>query len=369
MDDKTNNRHSIVIIVVFAIIIGGLSVLNIIMSPPDILMSERRVRERIPDLSFESITSGDFMAGFEEYAADRFPFRDGFRALHAATVFGVFLQTDNDSIYFDSHGIGSFQAIDTQSVELMAAKINAVADGLGDLNIFYAFIPDKSIYAERTMPGFDYVLTQQLLGEKLGQFTFIPLVDVLTADSFYRTDLHWCQVSIGDVATALGIAMGVEIDFEQFIRQYAGQFRGGYAGQFALPVRSESLYYLYNPHIRAFYMNMGTRAFEEGVVYDLDMFHGFDPYDIFLRGAQPLIVLENENATSNRALYIFRDSFASSLAPILASAYARVTLVDFRFIDLRTLHTLIDFTEGADVLFLYSAGILNNSDMLMIPVN
>ena len=365
------NRFSLVIIAVFAIIIGGLSIINILMSPPDILISERRVRERRPTLSFATFASGDFMTSFEAYAADSFPFRDGFRALHAATVYGAFLQTDKDGVYFDSHGIGSFEAVNKQSVMLLADKIMEISRPLEELNIFYSFIPDKSIYADRVMPGFDYKLTENIFRERLNpnEFIFIPLVDALDADSFYRTDLHWCQISIGDAVYTIGETMGAEIDFQQFSRLYAGQFRGGYAGQFALPVRSESLYFLYNPNIRAFYMNMGTRQFEEGPVYDLEMFYGIDPYDIFLRGAQPLVVLENINATSDRELYIFRDSFSSSLAPILASAYFRVTLIDLRFIDLRTMNQLIDFEPGSDVLFLFSSGILNNSDMLLIQLN
>jgi len=370
MDEMKNKRYSLVIILVFAAIIGGLPILNILISPPDILISERRVRERRPNFSFESFVQGDFMTDFEPYAADRFPFRDRFRALHAATVFGVFLQTDKNGVYFDTNGLGSFEAVNEQSAGLLADKIVAISDGFGELNIFYAFIPDKSIYADRVMPGFDYRLTERILRDRLisDEFTFIPLVGALDSDSFYRTDLHWCQVSIGDAAYVFGEAMGVEIDFQQFSKQYAGQFRGGYAGQFAFPVRSESLYFLYNPDIKAFYMNMGTRVFEEGPVYDLEMFYGIDPYDIFLRGAQPLIMLENRNATSDRALYIFRDSFASNLAPILASAYSRVTLIDLRFIDLRTVHQLIDFESGSDLLFLFSSGILNNSDMLLVPL-
>jgi len=351
-----------IVILTFVLFIGGFSVLNIVWQAPTILTSERRVRERRPNFSFDSVTSGNFMAGFEAYAADRFPFRDGFRAVHAATVFGAFLQTDNDGIYFDSHGIGSFSAIDTDSVKLLADKINFVASELDSLNIFYAIIPDKSVYADRAMPGFDYALATYILPN----VNYISLLDALSADSFYRTDLHWCQANITEVVNALAVAMDFEIYLEKFSQQLAGFFRGGYAGQFAIPVRIEPIYFMENPHIRAFYMNMATRELEEGPVYDLKLLHGIDPYDIFLRGAQPLIVLENENAATDRSLYIFRDSFASSLAPILAGAYSRVMLIDFRFIDLHVVQQLIDFTPGADALFLYSSGILNNADMLLI---
>jgi len=341
------------VVVVFLGIIYGLAVLNLFWDAPALLVSERRMREQLPKFSF------DFMEGFEGYAADRFPFRDGFRALQAAVVFGAFLQTDNDGIYFDSHGVGSFTALDMESAKLLVEKIRVVSDGLPDMNTFFAVVPDKSVFSDRAMPGFDYDLVRD--------FTSVSLIDALSADSFYRTDLHWCQVSIDGVVDALGDAMGFRVDFGEFTRRYAGQFHGGYAGQVALPVRGEPLYFLELPGLRAYYMNMGTREFEEGPVYDLARFGGIDPYDIFLSGAQPLIVLENDNAPADRVLYIFRDSFGSSIAPVLAAAYSRVVLVDFRFIDLRTLHTLIDFTPGADALFLYSAGILNNAEMLMIP--
>jgi len=366
---KQTKRRSLVLIAVLLVLIGGLSVLNLFTEAPFILESERRVPDRMPTLSPQTLTSGDFMDGFEPFAADHFPFREQFRTLRAITVFGPLLQTDKDGVYLDAHGIGSFAAIDTASIEQAADRIQVVADGLDGLNIFFAFIPDKSIYAGRTLPGFDPVAAERILRERLpDSFTFIPLVDAMSADSFYRTDLHWDQVQIEGVVEALRAAMDLEVDWGQFTRELAGDFLGVYAGQLALPVRPEPLYILTNPNVTAFYLNMGSRELEAGPVYDLDRFLGIDPYDIFLSGAQPLVVLENPNATSDRHLYLFRDSFSSSLAPILASAYARITLIDFRFLDLRTLHQLVEFRPGSDALFLYSSGILNNSDMLLIPL-
>ena len=369
--ENTNQTKSgfNLLIAVFLVIIGGLSILNLFIEAPFILVSERRVPERIPTLSASTVTSGDFMYGFEPFAADNFPFREQFRTLRAATVFGAFLQTDKDGIYMDSHGIGSFSHINADSVSLLADKILVVSESLGEMNVFYAFIPDKSIFSNRAMPGFDYVLTESLLRSRLSphEFTFIPLVDAMSADSFYRTDLHWNQTEIHDVVDALSAAMGVYVDFSRFTVEFAGDFRGGYAGQLALPTAAEPLYFLTNPTVSAFYLNMGNGELEVGPVYDLNLFRGLDPYDIFLRGAQPIVVLENVNANSDRHLYLFRDSFGSSLAPILADAYAKITLIDFRFIDLRTLHKIIEFRPGSDVLFLYSSGILNQSDMLLVP--
>ena len=60
---------------------------------------------------------------------------------------------------------------------------------------------------------------------------------------------------------------------------------------------------------------------------------------------------------------MFRDSFGSSLVPLLAEGYARITLVDIRYIASERLGTWLTFSDQ-DVLFLYSTPVLNNSETL-----
>ena len=55
--------------------------------------------------------------------------------------------------------------------------------------------------------------------------------------------------------------------------------------------------------------------------------------------------------------------FGSSMAPLLVSDYSKVTLVDTRYIAPRLIGNFVDF-ENADVLFLYSTLILNQSAAL-----
>ena len=84
---------------------------------------------------------------------------------------------------------------------------------------------------------------------------------------------------------------------------------------------------------------------------------------MFLAGPTPVTYLENPNATTNKHLIIFRDSFASSLAPLLLEGYAKITLVDLRYMDSSLIPQYVDFA-GADVLFLFSARVVNNSMLL-----
>ena len=84
-----------------------------------------------------------------------------------------------------------------------------------------------------------------------------------------------------------------------------------------------------------------------------------DPYEFFLEGNNPLVFIENDMADNDDTLVIFRDSFGSSIGPLLARGYKKTVLVDLRLINEELLGEYIDFKE-CDVLFLYSTLILNS---------
>ena len=57
---------------------------------------------------------------------------------------------------------------------------------------------------------------------------------------------------------------------------------------------------------------------------------------------------------------IFRDSFGSSIAPLFAESYSKITLVDIRYLPSEMVGRFVTF-DNQDVLFLYSTPVLNNS--------
>ncbi|GHU97374.1 hypothetical protein FACS1894208_12710 [Clostridia bacterium] len=364
MKKKEKEIVSTLTFAVFIAVIGVFFVLNRVITPPEISQSERRPLATMPEFTLESVTTGKFMDEFDDFAADSFAFRDKFRTIRAETVFYVLFQTDKSGLYLGKSGAGKFERVNESSVTQVAKKIKKVADTLVGLNVRYSFVPDKSIYAGKTLPGFNPALAERLLKSELGAYTFIDLTAALNAFSFYRTDLHWNQSWIKPVAEAI---TGQTLDFSAYEVKTPGEFQGVYAGQLALPiVWHELLDYYDNPDLKASYLNEKTLQMEGGAVYDTEAFHGRDPYDIFLKGPQALITLENPNAATDRELYLFRDSFSSSLSPLLASHYAKITLIDLRYMDSRMLPQLVEFTPGSDALFLYSSQILNNSTVLLV---
>ena len=101
-------------------------------------------------------------------------------------------------------------------------------------------------------------------------------------------------------------------------------------------------------------------------IYQLDKLESemsMDKYDIFLGGAVSLQIIDSPKAATDKRLVIFRDSYTSSLAPLLLEVYQEITLVDLRYIHSELIGEYVDFEE-ADILFLYNTVVLNHSSML-----
>jgi hypothetical protein len=101
-------------------------------------------------------------------------------------------------------------------------------------------------------------------------------------------------------------------------------------------------------------------------VYQLDKLEdesSFDKYDIFLGGSASLEIINSPKASTDRRLIIFRDSYTSSLAPLLLEAYGEIDLIDLRYISSSLLGDYVDF-EDADILFLYGVSVVNSASGL-----
>jgi hypothetical protein len=356
--------------VLFSVIIGGFFLLNLIVPKPAVLTAERRKPADFPALTQKELLSGDFITDFESYANDRFVFRDQFRELRAASVFGLFMQTDKDGLYFGDAGAGKFEAINEDAVRQTAAKIGKMAEKLSGVNVYYSFVPDKSVFAGKYLPGFNVAEAKELLSAALPDLPYVDIASKLSAGDFYRTDLHWNQIQLSGVLNALGEGMNfadrLSMGFES---TEVGGFEGVYPGQLALPMRPDQLTIITddvinNASVR--YLSATTAQMGPGEVYDAQAIDSRDAYDVFLQGSQPLIEITNTKADTDRELYLFRDSFGSSLAPLLASAYKRIWLIDLRYLDSRALPAYVEFQPGSDALFLYSSQVLNHPEILLV---
>lgn len=228
-------------------------------------------------------------------------------------------------------------------------------------NIYVSVIPDKNYFlAEKNgYPALDYAeLTAQLTGQ-MDFAEYIDIFPLLELSDYYRTDTHWRQEKITDIAAHIAGAMGVSLSAEYTEKTLDAPFYGVHCRQADIDIEPDTLIYLENDTLSECRVYDGeTDSYTD--IYNMELAAGDDPYEIFLSGAKSLLTIENPAAPQEKELVIFRDSFASSLAPLLAEGYSKITLVDIRYLAPQLLGRFVDF-HGQDILFIYSAPVLNNS--------
>ncbi|MBE6700543.1 MAG: hypothetical protein E7582_01450 [Ruminococcaceae bacterium] len=368
-------KRYIISSIVFIVMLFSLSVMAILKPADESSLSERRPLAQFPELSIDTILSGDFTSKFEDYATDQFPARDSWRTLKAIAKFYIFNQKDNNDIYIhDGYASKLDSEIKVESVENAVKKIKYLYDTYvkeKSDKVYFSVIPDKS-YTLAPLGNYPYLDAKAIvekLKEDLDFAKYIDILPLLDYTDYYKTDTHWSQEKVKDVADKILDEMGAEK-----IKNYKEvtldkDFYGVYYGQSSLPLPPDKITYITSDSIEnsVVYNYEGTNGVLETIipekVYNEEKLNSKDPYEMFLSGASYLIRIVNPENTSGKRLIVFRDSFSSSLAPLMTEGYSEIILVDIRYVYSHVIGALISEEEfkDADVLFLYSAMILNDS--------
>ena len=364
-------KSQILLILLSAILIFGFSIAGLLLPDGTESMSERRKLASFPAITVESLQSGTFMDEFETYAQDQFPLRETFRSLKAITAKYVLQQGDNNGIYESSGHVSKLDyPLHMEKLDRNATILQEVYDSLladTDCSTYLCIVPDKNYYLAppKSYPHLDYEALQTQLSDRLSFADSIDIFDQLGPEDYYRTDPHWKQEQITHIADTLMLQMqgrsSVLVHEGLKSQTSDAPFYGAYVGQSALPLQPDTLQYLTNDTLDACTVtSYQTGNPSPALLYDLEKAHGRDPYEMFLCGSDALLTIENPNADTDKELIVFRDSFGSSLIPLLAGNYAKITVVDLRYFNRLLLPQFLECSDQ-DVLFLYSTMTLNQT--------
>lgn len=352
-----------------SLFLAGLSVWGLIQPDAKTSVSERRPLASFPSLRAETILSGEFMTGFESYALDQFPLRDSFRTLKTVTALYVLGQKDvNDIFLADGFASKLEYPIRYDSLDYAAERFRFVYESYlkeTGSQVYFSVVPDKNYFMAEPngYPSMDYEAFFTAMQERMDFASYLDITGLLSLDDYYKTDSHWRQEKITDVAAYLAQAMGTTLrDTAYTETRFENRFHGVYFGQSALPLPAETISILDSQTLR----NCLVWDYESESyipVYAMDKLEGNDAYEMYLSGSKSLLVIENPQAETDKELILFRDSYGSSLAPLLVSGYSKITVVDIRYLPSNRLGAFLDF-HGQDVLFLYSTSVLNNSETI-----
>lgn len=348
-----------ILVIIFIVYISCFSLLSIIIPDKEISTSERRKLKNFPEFEFSSTWISDV----DEYLLEHVVLRDGFRSLKAYYNYKVMNNLDNNGIYLkDNYIFKSNYPTNKESIHNFIGKINKLSSNLtSDNNVYMMIIPDKNYYLESNdFLSIDYEYIYKEVN-KLG-FKNIEIRDVLELDDYYETDTHWRQERLSKVIEKMSKTMKFDYQKTEYQENKFGKFYGVYYGESALNREPEELVYLTNgmlDEVSVKYLENDSLK----TIYNKDKLNGLDAYDVYLDGASSFIEITNDKADSNKELVIFRDSFGSSLSPLLVGYYKKITIIDNRYISSDNYNALIEFNDQ-DILFMYSTLLINDSGSL-----
>lgn len=347
------------LILVFIIYISTFSILSIIIPDKEISNTERRKLNTFPTFEYNS----KWISKLDKYFLDHFVLREQFRNIKAKYNYQVLNKLENNDIYLkDNYIFKSNYPTNKKSINNFKTKIKKLSSLLTENNnIYMMIIPDKNYYlTSNDFLSIDY----NYLYEEINNLEYqtIDIKNILNLYDYYETDTHWQQQNLDKVIKEMSKLLSFNYEEIIYTKNTYNNFYGVYYGESAINREPEKLVYLTNDLLN----NVEVKYLENSnltTIYNIDKLTGLDSYDVYLDGASSFIEITNNNTTSTKELVIFRDSFASSITPLLVNYYHKITLIDNRYITSNNFKNLINF-NNQDILFMYSTLLINDSNSL-----
>ena len=348
-----------ILIIIFISYISIFSIFGILIKDKQISNVERRYLSTFPEFRFNS----EWILNVDKYLLDHFPLRNNFRSLKATYNYKILKKLDNNKIYIkDDYIFKSNYPTNKKSIKNFKNKIEKISDLFKQENdIYMMIIPDKNYYLKTdNFMHIDYDYIYKEIND-LG-YKNIDIRNDLTLNDYYETDTHWKQENLDKIVKEMSKEMNFNYEKVNYKENTYNKFYGVYYGESAINRKPEKLTYLTNDIID----NIKVKYLENdklNKIYNEEKLSSFDSYEVYLDGASSYIELSNNQSTTDKELIIFRDSFASSIAPLLTNYYKKITLIDNRYITIDNFKNKINFINQ-DIIFMYSTLIINDSGSL-----
>lgn len=351
-----NKVKDIVLTIIFITFLFAFMIVNIVKKDDDISYSERRKLQKMPKITYDSVINGTYFNTLDKYTTDQFILRDNFRKIKI----DIDLLTKNNynKLYlYKDYIIEETYPLNKESILNVTNKINNIKRTyLNDTNnVYYSIVPDKNYFVNGDNLKLDYNELKNIMSSNL-DIKYIDIFNELSLEDYYKTDTHWKEERLFKVVKKLSKEMNFNINNNYNFKRIS-DFDGTYSSRIVRKDIKDEIYILDNVNDMNVY-NYETNGYEK--IYDLTKLNSFDKYNVYLSGSVSLLKIESMNTSSNKELIVFRDSYGSSLIPLMVDGYKSITVVDTRYISSSMLSNYIDF-NNKDILFLYSTLLINDS--------
>ena len=347
-----------IIAIGFSVIIISVGLISLILKDNKISLIERR------KLTTTSDVSKDFFDNIEDYLSDQFPLRNELLSLNSSYERDILGNKEKNDVYVvDDIIYEKNYPLNEKSIDNFVNKINYIKDKYFKNNkTYYSIIPDKAYFLnEDKYLKIDYNKLINSLNNVNSDY--INIIDKVKIDDYYKTDIHIKQESWLKLVPYLSKKLGFNYYNINYKKEVYNDFYGASYSK-VINGNKDKLTYLVNSYQDSLIVN--HLEYGNKPLYEVSKLGTSDSYDVFLSGPSAFIEISNKNSTSNKELIIFRDSFGSSLIPLLTPYYSKITLIDLRYISSDLLGNYLSVNSNQEVLFLYSTLIINDSSILKV---
>ena len=354
--------------------------------------NENRTLAKFPALNAEKVKDGSFQAGFENYLADHFPFRDALFSLSVGAERTLGKREINGVLYLREPS-GTRRLADVYEKPVHGKKfvqaVNRLSENLDTARVTLMLIPTAvtlyrdclPAHVKARMPRTQMQLIRMITGGKdieprvncrIVRGVQKTLSDGRTAgeEIFYRTDHHWTTRGAYRAYRRLAPYLGLtphDAPGESLTLVSDSFYGTTWSKVCDRRIRPDVIEIYENPawkgSLKVTFEDTGETT---DTPYNRDWLAKKDQYSLFLDNLHPLITIENPDADlqrrgnrERRALALVKDSYANCLVPFLIDHYETIYVFDPRYYRGGISTFVNEHPEVEDVLVLYN---LNTMD-------
>lgn len=361
---------NIILVAVFALLVGVFSLVNFLKPDGHFSENENRILAQKPKVSSNSLFLGDLTGEYNTYFNDQFMGRDFFIRTRAACE-KLIGKTEINSVFIAHNRL--IEDIEPSDPERYRDNLTGMIGYCrkNKIDAGFALIPSACEIQRDRLPAFAVCFDQKGLideayADTKGVLKNIDLYGALSDKKdgyiYYRTDHHWTNegayLAYREIAGALGLPvrdMG-EYDVQTLSDDFYGSL---FSKSGVYDIDPDTIEAPADSNVSEFIVVNGNKETEYGDMYFPEYLDQKDKYSYFT-GTNEAYEKIVTKAGTGRKLLLFNDSYAHSLVPYLTRDYDEIDLIDMRYVNVPP-DDLLDTRDYQDVLFLYSVDVFMNA--------
>lgn len=384
-------KSKIIMVLVFLLVIGGISILSFAAKDKAFSENENRYLAERPVLTWDRIVSGDFQNDLETYLNDHIIFRDQWITMKTA-VQKASGDTDIGGAYVGKDGY-DFEKIIPEDIDekLVDRNIDAVqryfsycSNTIPREKLSFLLVPTSGLIKSEYLPAHAILFDQSAyivrVQEAMQDYNYIDVESALIEDAdeyvYYRTDHHWTTqgafLAYEEWCGATGHAFLGADAYEAV--QVTDSFRGSLYSKILDCDSAYDSIWIMNPKDSDASYTVMADGEDIGGFYQEEKLAEKDKYTYFFGGNYGEVCIERsrtgeEDVQEEKNLLVIKDSFANTFVPLIAEEYDHIYMVDLRYYA-GDMTAYLEENEITDVLVLYNiANFVSDKNIFKLSSN